>query len=91
MISKRAIFCTRVVHSTSDMRSCNSVCDRKRPESSHLHSLVAPVIKPIQIRSSRSDFLLNPTVNTNNGTGIILYLHLLFRIYFLHSDQSQIL
>ena len=67
----RAILCTRVVHSTSDMRSCYSVCDRKRPESSHLYSLVAPVIKPIQIRSPRSDFLLNATENTNTGTGII--------------------
>ena len=35
---------------------------------SYLHTLLTPIRKPIQLRSSTSDLLLVPKVNTNMGT-----------------------
>ena len=38
---------------------------------SHLHSLLIPVRKPVQLRSSSSDLLVSPKVNTSIGTRAI--------------------
>ena len=35
---------------------------------SYLHTLLTPIRKPIQLRSSTSDLLFVPKVNTNMGT-----------------------